>query len=145
MNCNKPLHYMKQQNKNKKVTKNAKLYIKQTKIMISDDDKPINKKEHNDILNDSYEDEKPNTIFLGTGLNYWFIHMDDLLLNKTEDITKINSILKQKLPHSFLWFMNLCCRILNCTLSVIYVELKRLEKKFSRFLKTYKKKKKTSV
>jgi len=130
VNCNKPLHYKKQTYKDLD-TKCPKSYTSQIKVYLIN--KPIDKNEQNEILNNSYE-EKPNTIFLG-GLHYWFIHMNKIFLKKT-DITKINTIFKQRLPYSFLWFMNLCCRILNCQLSEIYLELMNIEKKLSTFLQT---------
>lgn len=94
--------------------------------------KPISKNKQNESLNNSYE-EKPNTIFLGTGVNYWSVHMNKTFL-KTADIDKIDTFLKQKLPYSFLWFMKQCCRILDCPLSEMYLEVMNLEKAFSTFL-----------
>lgn len=93
--------------------------------------KPIRKNKQNETINNSYE-EKPNTIFLGTGVNYWSIYINKTFL-KTADIDKINIILQQKLPYSFLWFMKQCCRILDCPLSDMYLEVMNLEKAFSIF------------
>lgn len=113
-------------------TKCPKSYTGKTKVYIINQPIPMNKQ--NETLNNSCE-EKPNTIFLGTGVNYWSIHMSKTLL-KTVDIDKVNTILKQKLPYSFLWFMKQCCRILDCPLSDMYLELMNLEKTFSTFLLT---------
>lgn len=132
VNRNIPLHYMKQKNKDRD-TEGPKSYTDKTKVYLIN--KPINKNKQNETLKNSYEEEKPNTIFLGIGLNYWFIHVTPIFLKKT-DITKINTILKQKLPYSFLWFMNLCCKILHCPLSEMYLELINIEKELLTFLKT---------
>lgn len=94
-------------------------------------DPPIKKNEKDETLNNSYK-KKPNTIILGTGHNYWFIHMskDFLLRNKT----KINRVFNKRLPYSFLWFMCQCCRILDCQKSELYIELMNIENKFSTYL-----------
>jgi hypothetical protein len=93
-----------------------------------------NKTQQTETLNTSYK-EKPNTIYLGTGLYYWYIHLSTFFLLRA-DIVKIDMVLKKKLPHSFLWFMHQCCRILDCAPSHLYLELLRLEKKFSTFLQS---------
>jgi len=87
----------------------------------------------NETTNTSYE-EKPNTIFLGTGSNYWYIHINKQFLRKA-NISKQNNVFKKKLPYSFLWFMDQCCRVLNCHMSDLYKQLMDLENEFSTFIK----------
>jgi len=114
-------------------TKCPESHTDKTKVYLIN--KPRNKNEQNETLKNSHKEEKPNTIFLGIGLNYWFIHMNKYFFKKTE-ITKLNTILKQKLPYSFLWFINLCCMIVHCPLSQIYLELMNIETDLTTFLKT---------
>lgn len=89
-----------------------------------------------DTTNNSYE-EKPNTIFLGTGSNYWCIHMNKYFLTKA-DITKINTVFNKKLPCSFLWLMHQCCRVLDCNMSELYSELIDLENRIFKILQSNK-------
>lgn len=86
----------------------------------------------NETTNTSYE-EKPNTIFLGTGSNYWYIHINKQFLRKA-NISKQNKVFKKKLPYSFLWFMDQCCRVLDCHMSDLYKQLIDLENEFSTFI-----------
>lgn len=101
-----------------------------TKVHIID--KPINKKKQNKTFSTNVSEEKPNTIFLGGGFNYWCIHLDKRYIQRV-DISKLRTLLKQQLPYSFYWFMQQCCRILDCQLSDIYLELMYIEKEFSKF------------
>lgn len=86
----------------------------------------------NKTKNNSYK-EKSNQIFLGSGLHYWFIHINNKFL-KRADICSINDVFKKQLPYSFLWFMSQCCRILDCPPSKMYYELIQVENKLSLLL-----------
>lgn len=123
-----PLHYVKEK------TKKDKCFIK-TKVYLSNQSKPIIKDTLNETVNNLCEEEKSSTIFLGTGLNYWCIDLCETFL-KESGASKTNSILKNRLPHSFRWFMNQCCTFLSCSQSDLYCELMVLEKKMMSFLQT---------
>lgn len=84
----------------------------------------------------SLNEEKPNTIFLGTGSNYWHIHISKDILKKAE-ISKINKVFEKKLPYSFLWLMHQCSRVLDCRMPELYLELMDLEINFSTFIQPY--------
>lgn len=80
-------------------------------------------------------EEESGTIYLGTGLNYWFIDLSKTLL-KYSGTRRKNPILNNRLPHSFQWFLNQCCKLLSCTPSALYYELTVIEKTFLLFLQT---------
>ncbi|XP_025191565.1 TATA box-binding protein-associated factor RNA polymerase I subunit B [Melanaphis sacchari] len=129
VNFNIPLHYTKQNDKDSD-TIGTLPYTSQVNVYLVNQEMYKNKQ--NETTNSSYE-EKPNTIFLGTGSNYWYIHINRHFLRKSK-LSKINTVLKKKLPYSFLWFMRQCCRVLNCNMSDLYLQLINLEKKFSTFM-----------
>lgn len=137
VNCNKPLHYTHQETSyfdtcdtNKKIS--CKSF---TKVHLIEE--LINKNEQNKKCNNNLNEERPNTIFLGTGHNYWCIHLNKRFVQRA-DISKLHTVLKQHLPYSFFWFMEQCYRILDCRLSDLYLELMNLEEVFSLFLTKYK-------
>jgi len=133
VNCSRPYHYVKQSEKDSD-TKCSKSYTAKSTVYLINKQKSVINNEQKKIINDSYE-ENPNTIYLGTGFNYWSKHISKHFL-KRADITKINTVLKTQLPYSFLWFMKQCCTLLDCSLSEIYVELINIEKQFSTLLQT---------
>lgn len=122
--CGIPLHYNKQQNKDSD-TKWQKAYNAQTKVYLTN--RPRNMNKQKSEFNNSPE-ENPNTMFMGIGSNYWIIHINRIFL-KTADINKVDTVLKNNLPCSFRWFMCQCSRMLDCPLSVVYLELMSLEQK----------------
>lgn len=139
INCSTPLHYMQQINIDSETkTRNAKTCTATSKTKVHLIDQPINKNNNNENKQDktlnNLNKEKPNTIFLGTGRNYWLIHVNKKFLNKS--IAKINRVFNRQLPSSFLWFMYQCCQILDCQKSDLYRELMNIENEFSKFLQT---------
>ncbi|XP_060842088.1 TATA box-binding protein-associated factor RNA polymerase I subunit B [Rhopalosiphum padi] len=131
VNFSNPLHYTKQKGRDSD-TVGTLPYASQINVYLINQD--VFKNKQNETTNSSYE-EKPNTIFLGTGSNYWFIYINKNFLNKA-NISKINTVFKKKLPHSFLWFMHQCCRILDCHMSDLYLQLMDLETKLSTFIQS---------
>lgn len=128
----KPLHYNKQQHKNSD-TKHPKKYAAQTKVYLTN--RPMIKAKHKAEINNSFE-KTPNKMFIGTaGSNYWIIQINRIFL-KTADVDKVNTVLKNDLPFSFRWFMCQCSRMLDCPLSVIYLELMSLEQKLLKFVQS---------
>ncbi|XP_050053252.1 TATA box-binding protein-associated factor RNA polymerase I subunit B isoform X3 [Aphis gossypii] len=125
VNFNSPLHYMKQKGRDPD-TVGTLPYTAQTNVYLVNQELYENKQ--NETTNTSYE-EKPNTIFLGTGSNYWYIHINKHFLRKA-NISKQNKVFKKKLPYSFLWFMDQCCRVLDCHTSDLYKQLMDLENEF---------------
>lgn len=127
-----PLHYTKLKTQDTE----AKCFIPTTatsKTQVYLLDQPIKKNEKDETLNNLYK-EKPNTIILGTGHSYWFIHISRDFLQRNN--TKINEVFNEQLPYSFLWFMCQCCRILDCQKSKLYIELMNIENKLSTHLQT---------
>lgn len=104
-------------------------FTTETRVYITNRLTSINKNILTETCDISHEEEKPNTVFLGMGKNYWSIHFPYFFL-KRSDSTTINRVLKNQLPYSFVWFMTQCCRLLNCSLSEIYWELIVVEKMF---------------
>uniref|UniRef100_A0A2S2NPB4 Uncharacterized protein n=1 Tax=Schizaphis graminum TaxID=13262 RepID=A0A2S2NPB4_SCHGA len=129
VNFSSPLHYVKQKGRDSD-TVGTLPYASQINVYLINQE--VYKNKQNETTNSSYE-EKPNTIFLGTGSNYWFIYINKNFLKKA-NIYKINTVFKKKIPHSFLWFMHQCCRILDCHMSDLYLQLMDLETKFSTFI-----------
>lgn len=115
-----------------------------TKVYLTNRLTTINKNILTGTCGISHEEEKPNTVFLGMGKNYWFIHFPYYFL-KRSDSTTINTVLKNQLPYSFLWLMTQCCRLLNCSLSEVYWELISVEKMFLSFQHTKEKSKETEL
>lgn len=123
---------MKQNNKNS----DMKIPLpNNTQVGVFLTEQSTNKTEQTETSNTTSYKEKPSIIYLGTGHYYWNISLDTKFLQRA-DIVKLNMVLKKKLPHSFLWFMHQCCRILDCAPSHLYLELLKLEKKFSTFLQS---------
>lgn len=132
VNCSNPLHYTKQKGRDSD-TFSAKSYTSQTKVCLVNHKVYTNRQNETiETTNCSYK-EKPSTIFLGTGSNYWFIYINKIFLKKA-DISKTATVFKKKLPYSFLWLLHQCCRVLDCHMSELYLELMDLENKFSTFL-----------
>lgn len=129
VNSRSPLHYTKQKSRDP-VTVQTPSYTSQSKVYLVNQESYINQKNEN--TNSSYEEE-PNTIYLGTGSNYWHIYINKEFLKKTE-ISKINKLFEKKLPYSFVWLMQQCCRVLDCRMPELYLELMDLEIKFSKFI-----------
>lgn len=129
VNFNSPLHYIKQKGRDPD-TVGTLPYTAQTNVYLVNQELYENKQ--NETTNTSYE-EKPNTIFLGTGSNYWYIHINKQFLRKA-NISKQNKVFKKKLPYSFLWFMDQCCRVLDCHMSDLYKQLMDIENEFSTFI-----------
>lgn len=136
VNTKSPLHYTKQEDRN---TVAKPSYTSQTKMYLVN--QKVYKNKQNETTNSSYE-EKPNTIFLGTGSNYWHIHISKDFLKKAE-ISKINEVFEKKLPYSFLWLMHQCRRVLDCRMPELYLELMDLEVNFSTFIQPYETSKQT--
>ncbi|XP_015374841.1 PREDICTED: TATA box-binding protein-associated factor RNA polymerase I subunit B [Diuraphis noxia] len=134
VNFKSPLHYEKEKGKDPE-TALTPLYTSQSKVYLVNQE--VYKKKQNETTNSPYE-EKPNTIFLGTGSNYWHIHINKTFLKQAE-ISKINNVFKTKLPYSFLWLMNQCSRILDCRMPELYLELMNLEIKFFKLIQPYEK------
>lgn len=130
VNCRSPLHYTKQKGKD---TVARPLYTSQTKVCLVNQEVYENKQYE---TTNSLNEEKPNTIFLGTGSNYWHIHISKDILKKAE-ISKINKVFEKKLPYSFLWLMHQCSRVLDCRMPELYLELMDLEINFSTFIQPY--------
>ncbi|XP_050428220.1 TATA box-binding protein-associated factor RNA polymerase I subunit B isoform X2 [Adelges cooleyi] len=77
--------------------------------------------------------EKPNTIFLGKGYNYWSLHFKMKFLKDTS-MAKVNKVFDEQLPDSFVWFMKQCRRVIDCKLTELYMELIRVEKNFQKLV-----------
>lgn len=101
-------------------------------MFLSNQSRPTNENKLNKTMNNLCEEES-STIYLGTGLNYWYIDFSKTLLKYSGTRRKYSN-LKNQLPDSFEWFLNQCCKLLSCTQSVLYYELTVIEKTFSSFL-----------
>lgn len=130
VNHNVPLHYEKQakQNYNKSL-----LFHRPTRVHLLNEPTPVNKHKHNET-SDNTRKEKPCTIFLGTGVNYWCIHINKRFLTNTGN-AKVETVFKKLFPISFLWFMRQCCRMLDCQLKKVYCELIHVEEDLLSLLK----------
>lgn len=134
VNCKSPLHYDKQKGRDPETVRTP-LYTSKSKVYLVNQE--VYKKRQNETTNCPYE-EKPNTIFLGTGSNYWHIHINKIFLKKAE-ISKINNVFEKKLPYSFLWLLHQCSRILDCRMPDLYLELMNLEIKLFKLIQPYEK------